>query len=109
MLRTVFQKGGDPLRRLKRHVVRVGNVRVVIHRRPAKRGSTAHTLTFGRLCGSPRRWRRLEQGDTLAGDELEDFRKVYAEATEWCRDQYLALQAGRRRHLTVKRRRSGRQ
>ena len=87
--------------------MRVGNLRAVIRRRPAKAGSTEHGLSFCRLCGKPRRWRRLEQGETLAGDELNDFRKVYAEATKWCRDEYLAHQASRKRRLAFKRGNSG--
>ena len=35
----------------------------------------------------------------LAGDDLGDYRKVYAEATKWCQDQYLAYQARRSRRL----------
>ncbi len=103
-----FEKGGDPLRRLKRYVVRAGNLRAVIRRRPAKAGTTNHGLSFCRLCGKARRWRRLEQGETLAGDELNDFRTVYAEATKWCRDEYLAQQASRKRRLAFKRGNSGR-
>jgi hypothetical protein len=99
----VLKKGGDRLPPPKRHVIRVGNLRATIRRQPARPGSTEHTLAFSRLCGTPRRWRRLEDGVILAGDDLVDYRKVYAEATKWCQDEYLAYQARRSRRLAYKR------
>ena len=102
----VLKKGGDRLLRPKRYVIRVGNLRATIRRQPATPGSTEHRLAFSRLCGTPRRWRRLDNGVILAGDELVDYRKVYAEATKWCQDQYLAYQAKRSRRLAFRRQRS---
>ena len=88
-------KGGDCLFVPVRHVIRIGNLRVVIRRLPAKGAATSHSLTFGRLCGQPRRWRRLESGTPLKPAEGIAFRDLYLQGTDWCRDQVLERAAKR--------------
>ena len=65
MLLRFLRREVTVLRKQNVHIVRVGNLRATIRRLPARPGSMEHRIIYSRLCGKPRRWRRVEQGTVL--------------------------------------------
>lgn len=89
------------------HVIRVADVRATIRRLPAKTGSVAYGVRYSRLCGTPRRWRRLKRNAVLRGEDAAAYRKLYLAVSDWCRAQYHAYRNRSERGSTVERRLQG--
>jgi hypothetical protein len=103
MLLRFLKREVTTLRKQNVHIVRVGDLRATIRRLPARPGSMEHRIIYSRLCGKPRRWRRVEQGTVLTVGDSTAYRRLYAEATKWSRDAYLAYQDRRKRRLSTSR------